>query len=683
VTERPYGSWPSPITAELIVAKSVSIGEAAVGLVDVWWAEARPEEGGRVQIVRHRPGGQRVDVLPEGFAARTRVHEYGGGAWCLHQADLVFTNWADQRLWRLDAGADHPFPLTPEPGHEHGDRYADGRFTADARWVICVREHHPEPGGDGTDGEAANEIVAVWSRPRGDIDEPVVLVTGPDFVAAPRVSPDGRHLAWFQWQHPDMPWDGTELHVAELHDDLAGERTISIGRSVVVAGSRSESVTQPEWTDDGALLFLSDRTDWWNLYRLDGEQVEAAVAAGPGAPAPEPTAVASIEAEIGVPHWVFDQSRYAVLDDGRILVAFARDGLDHLGVVPAGGGAVVPLQSPFTALSSVRPFGNGAVLVGASPTSEAVVAVIDVPIDVAPDGSTEVGIGVLRPPRELGIDPEWFSSPEPIRFATTGDRFAHALFYPPTHPEHRGPADEAPPLIVLSHGGPTSAARPQLNLSVQFWTSRGFGVVDVNYGGSSGYGRGYRRRLIGEWGIVDVDDCVAATRLLVDRGDADRDRLIIRGGSAGGFTTLSALAFREVFAAGCSLYGVADLEALALDTHKFEARYLDSLVGPYPERRDLYVERSPIHNTDELDCPIILLQGADDEIVPPSQTEAMVEALEANGLAYAYLLFEGEQHGFRQAANIRRALEAEAWFYSRIFGFELADEVEPVDIVNL
>jgi dipeptidyl aminopeptidase/acylaminoacyl peptidase len=691
MTERPFGSWPSPITAELIVSQSVSIGEAAVGMVDVWWAEARPEEGGRVQIVRHRPGGERVDVLPEGFAARTRVHEYGGGAWWLHQADLVFSNWADQRLWRLDAGADHPFPLTPEPAHDHGDRYADGRFTADGRWVVCVRERHPAPtggdGGGGTEGgqpaEPANEIVAVWSRPRGEIDEPIVLVSGADFVAAPRVSPDGRHLAWFQWHHPDMPWDGTELHVAEIHTDPDGERRISLGPSVVVAGSRTEAVTQPEWTDDGALLFLSDRTDWWNLYRLDPAQVESALAGGPEAPAPDPNPVAVIEAEIGLPHWQFDESRYAVLDDGRILVAYARDGLDHLGVVAAGGSEVVGLRSPFTALSSLRPFGAGAVLVGASPTSEAVVAVVDVPLEVAPDGSTEVSVGVLREPRDLGVHPAHFSVPEPIRFATTGDRFAHALYYPPTHPEHDGPEGEAAPLIVLSHGGPTSAARPQLNLAVQYWTSRGFGVVDVNYGGSTGYGRGYRRRLIGEWGIVDVDDCVAATRLLVDRGDADRDRLVIRGGSAGGFTTLCALAFREVFAAGCSRYGIGDLEALARDTHKFEARYLDSLVGPYPQRRDLYVERSPIHNTDELDCPLILLQGADDAVVPRSQSEAMIEALEANGQPYAYLVFEGEQHGFRKAETIRRALEAEAYFYSRIFGFELADEVEPVEIANL
>jgi len=678
--ERPYGSWPSPITADLLVASSVSLGEVAVGMVDVWWAEGRPEEGGRVQIVRHRPGGEAVDVLPDGFGARTRVHEYGGGAWCLHQADLVFSNWADQRLWRLDAGADEPFVLTPEPAHHHGLRYADSRFTADGRWVVCVRERHPAPGDD---GEPTNEIVAVWSRPRGDVEEPVVLVSGPDFVAAPRVSPDGRYLAWYQWQHPEMPWDGTELRVAELHSDPGGERAISLGPSVAVAGSRDESVIQPEWGADGSLHYLSDRTDWWNLYRLPPDQVAAVVASGPGTATPEPAVVASVEGDIGVPPWVFDQSRYALLADGRVLVAFSRDGLDHLGVAPAGGGPVVPVRSPFTSLSSLRAFGSGAVLVGASPTAEAAVVAVEVPAEVAGDGSTPVEQAVLRPPRDLGLDPAVLSVPEPVSFATTGDRFAHALFYPPTHPDLVGPEGEAPPLIVLSHGGPTSAARPQLNLAVQFWTSRGFGVVDVNYGGSSGYGRRYRRRLNGEWGIVDVDDCVAATRLLVDRGDADRDRLIIRGGSAGGFTTLCALAFREVFAAGASLYGIADLETLATDTHKFEAHYTDTLVGPYPARRSLYVERSPIHHLDEIDCPVIVLQGAEDVVVPPNQAEALVEALADNGLPHACLLFEGEQHGFRKAETIVRAIEAEAYFYSRVLGFDLADEVEPIEIENL
>ena len=673
-----YGSWSSPITPAAIVAQSVSIGEVAVGPVGVWWAEGRPEEGGRVQLVRQGADGQPVDMLPEGYSARTRVHEYGGGAWYLHGPDVVFSNWADQRLYRLDGGRAAPEPLTPEPAVPMGDRYADGRPTIDGRWWVCVRERHTV---DGT--EPVNELVGIELRPTGAPREPIVLATGHDFVAAPRLSSDGRFVAFLRWDHPDMPWDGTELCVAAIDDGPDRQEDLRIGPAVVVAGGRDESITQPEWTPDGSLLFVSDRTNWWNLHRLGAGQVAAAIAAGPGSPPPEPTAVAPIEAEIGVPHWVFDQSRYAVLSDGRILVAFFRDGLDHLGVVPVGGGAVVPVASDVTAWSSLRAFGNGAVAVGASPLSEATVFVLDVPADPAADGTTPVGHAVLRPSRDLGIEPEWFSRPDPILFATTGDRFAHALHYPPTNPTTVGPEGEAPPLVVMIHGGPTSAARPQLNLGIQFWTSRGFGVVDVNYGGSTGYGRSYRRRLIGEWGIVDVDDCVGATRHLVDHGHADRDKLIIRGGSAGGFTTLAALTFREVFAAGCSMYGVADLEALARDTHKFEARYLDSLVGPYPSRRDIYEERSPIHHTDELECPLLVLQGLEDEIVPPAQSEMIVAALADKGVPHAYLAFEGEQHGFRRAETIVRALEAEASFYAQVLGFELADDIERIEIVGL
>lgn len=679
----PFGSWRSPITADLVVAKSVSIGEVAVGVDDVWWSESRPEQDGRTQLVRHRPGGRAVDVLPDGFSVGTRVHEYGGGAWWLHGDDVVFADRADQRLYRLAGGADHPEPLTPEPDVAHGDRYADGRFSMDGRWVVCVRERHEtaaESEGDGS--EPVNEIVAVRVHPEGGIAEPTVLVAGADFYAAPRVSPDGTMLAYLRWHHPDMPWDGTELCIVRVYDDRELDVIVS-GTPIVLAGGRDESITQPEWTADGSLLFISDRTDWWNLYRFEPDVIARAVASADGSSIGAPLALAPVEAEIGIPHWVFDNSRYAVLADGRILVAWFRNGIDHLGVIPAGGGAMVPLESPYTAISSVRAFGNGAVLVGASTIAEPVVAVLDVPSHPDIDGSTPVLAAPLRPARDLGLGPEWLSIPEPISFVTSGDRMAHALFYAPTNPDFTGPADERPPLIVLSHSGPTSAARPQLSFAVQFWTSRGFGVVDVNYGGSTGFGRSYRRRLNGEWGVVDVDDAVAATRFLVGRGDADRDRLIIRGGSAGGYTALCALTFREVFAAGASLYGVADLEALARDTHKFEARYLDSLIGPWPERADVYAERSPIHHLDELDAPLIVLQGLDDPVVPPSQAEAMVAALESKGVPWAYLPFEGEGHGFRRAETIRRALEAEAYFYSQVLGFELADEVEPVEIANL
>ena len=671
----PYGSWRSPITAELLVAGSASIGEVVVGTDDVWWSEARPEEGGRVQLVRHRPGGRSVDVLPEGYSARTRVHEYGGGAWWLHGDDAVFANAADQRLHRLAAGTDRPVALTPAPGDGPHDRYADGRFTADGRWFVCVRERHHDGG-----AEPVNEIVAVRVHPDGDPTDATVLVAGADFYAAPRLSVDGRRLAFLRWNHPDMPWDGTELCVTTVFDDRSLDAVVA-GEPVVIAGSRDESVTQPEWAPDGSLTFISDRTDWWNLYRIDAADVGAALGAG-ARPAVDPSvALAPVEAEIGLPHWVFGDSRYAHLADGRILVAWYRDGIDHLGVV--GGGAMLPLASPFTEIASVRAFGRGAVLVGASTTGEAVVAAIDVPVAPDIDGSTPVSVAVLRPARDLGVGVEWFSVPEPFEFPTTGDRTAHALFYPPTNPDFEGPEGELPPLIVMSHGGPTSAARPRLALGVQFWTSRGFGVVDVNYGGSTGYGRTYRRRLHGSWGVVDVDDVVAAAQHLVARGDADRGRLVIRGGSAGGYTTLCALTFHDVFAAGASHYGIADLAALARDTHKFEARYLDSLVGPWPGRADLYAERSPINRTADLDAPLIVLQGLDDAVVPPNQAEAMIAALEAKGLPWAYLAFEGEGHGFRRAENIRRALEAEAWFYSQVLGFELADEVEPVEIANL
>ena len=626
-----------------------------------------------MQLVRQLADGSRHGVLPDGFGARTRVHEYGGGAWWLHGDDVVFANWADQRLYRLPEGAHAPIALTPEPDVEHGDRYADIRFTADGRWVVCVRERH------GADGEPTNEIVAVRTRPDDEPQEPVVLVSGPDFLAAPRVSPDGTMLTWFSWHHPDMPWDGTELHVAVLIVEPHDGGLIDLGASVVLAGSRHESITEPDWHPDGSLLFVADRSNWWNLYRFTAEELRGALASGT---APQPALLTPIESDITLGHWVFDQSRYAVLTDGRILFAHIVGGIDRLAVLRADGGSVTPVDSPLTSISSVRALGNGAELIGSSFRHEPVVVAVDVPA-VAADGSVAATVGIVRPSRDLGIEQTWFAHPESIEFATSGGRTAYGLFYPPTNPDAVAPADERPPLIVLSHGGPTAAARPQLVLGVQFWTSRGFAVVDVNYGGSTGFGRAFRKQLDGLWGIVDVEDCIAAAQHLAAAGRVDAERLIIRGGSAGGFTTLAALTFHDVFAAGCSLYGIADLEVLASDTHKFEARYLDSLIGPWPERSDLYRERSPIHHTEGLNCPLIVLQGLDDAVVPPNQAELMVRALADRGLPHAYLAFEGEGHGFRQAATMKRALEAEAYFYSRVLGFELADAVEPVTIVNL
>jgi dipeptidyl aminopeptidase/acylaminoacyl peptidase len=665
--EAPFGSWPSPITAALVVAGAVGLGECRVGDDDVWWAESRPEQAGRIAVVRHRPGGGSVETFGDEFSARTRVHEYGGGAWWLHDDTLFFANGADQRLYRVDPDTEpgrfrSPVALTPEPTTPMADRYADGVLTVDGRWVLCVRERH-----DGDD--VRNELVAIEAQTGG---EPLVVVSGPDFVAAPRVSPDGRRISWLQWNDPDMPWDGTELWIAEL----TSNHTCEISGARRLAGSRDESITQPEWHPDGSLWFVSDRTDWWNLYRFGADSVPI------GAPEVDPAPIGEIRGDVGVPAWVFAQSRFAFLPDGRVAVAYTADGVDHLAVVAAAGSGqgdhvVTPVDTPFTTLSSLRTYGHGLVMIAGSPTSEPVVAVADLP----PHG--EATFGVLEEPRDLGLDPGWFSTPEPLDVATTGGAVTHALYYPPTHPEARGPAGERPPLVVMIHGGPTSAARPQLSLALQFWTSRGFAVADVNYRGSTGYGRSYRGELTGEWGVADVDDCVAVAEHLVAAGRVDPRRLLIRGGSAGGFTVLCAFAFHDLFAAGASLYGVADLEALARDTHKFEARYLDSLVGPYPEARDRYIERSPIHHVDRLDRPVIVLQGLEDEIVPPSQSEMIVDALRAKGVPVAYVAFEGEQHGFRQAPNIKRALEAELYFYGRVFGFEPWDPIDPVPIDNL
>lgn len=656
VRRLPHGTWPSPITTELVTRAAAGISEVRPDGDDVWWAESRPDEGGRIQLVRRTVDGERHDVLPEGWSARTRVHEYGGGAWWVHGGVVWFASWADQRLHRVDPGGE-PVPVTPPPPRPGAWRYADGVVSPDGRWIVCVRERH-----DVGVGPAAvvNELVAL---PADGSAAPTVVASGSDFVAAPRLDPDGRRLCWITWDHPRMPWDGTELWVAEVDLDAPGGPRLTEQRTV--AGGPDESLVQPDWTADGELWVVSDRSDWWNLHRVTGLEG--------GSPSLEP--IAPIDAEIGTPPWVFAMSRWARLDDGRVVVGLAHQGLDHVGVIEPGSGRVDELDTPFTAVSSLRPMGDAAVAVVASATREPHV------VRLRP-GDGDAAVEVLRPPRQLGLDDAWFSRPHTTSFATAGGATAHALYYPPTHPEVAGPDDEHPPLLVMIHGGPTSAARPQLSLAVQYWTSRGFAVVDVNYRGSTGYGRAYRRQLDGAWGVADVDDCVAAARHLAASGLADGERLLIRGGSAGGFTTLAALAFRDAFSAGASHYGIADLAALAHDTHKFEARYLDGLVGPWPEAESTYQERSPIHHVDRLDRPLIVFQGLEDEVVPPNQAEMIVDALRSKGVPVAYVPFAGEQHGFRQGPNIRRALEAELWFYGRVLGFEPADDIEPVELLG-
>lgn len=654
VVERPFGAWTTPVTSEVVVAAAVRLGEVRVDGADVVWAEGRPAEGGRTQLVRRRADGSIDELLPEWGNARTAVHEYGGGAWWVRDGVLWFTDWADQRLYRLEPGGD-PVPLTPEPARPRGDRYADGELAPDGARVVCVRERHH---GDQATA-VVNEVVlldAAVSDPQGP-GEPQVLVTGPDFVAAPRLSPDGGTLAWLQWNHPAMPWDAAQLVVRDLATD----------EETVVAGGPGESVTEPRWRPDGSLWFLSDRTDWWNLYRWPpGHDIETVI---------------RTEADIGVPAWTFGTSRYAVLDDGRVVVARWRDGFDGLAVRDAGG-TLTDLDLPFTAVGAVVAAGPDAVVVVAgSPTAEPGVHRIDL-------SSTPPRVDTLRAPRDLGLAADEISVPEAVRFPSVDGagepRTGRALFYPPCNPRHRGPAGQRPPLLVVIHGGPTSKALPVLTVGVQYWTSRGFAVADVDYGGSSGYGRPYRDLLRGQWGVVDVADCLAAARALAGRGLVDPERLCIRGGSAGGYTTLAALARDDTpFAAGADHFGVADLEALARDTHKFESRYLDGLVGPYPQERAVYVARSPITHVERFTRPLIVLQGAEDAIVPPAQSEAIVAALREKGVPVAYLLFDGEQHGFRRAENVRRALDAELSFYAQVLGFPHDGGLARVEVENL
>ena len=652
----PYGSWISPVKASLLASASIGLGSVKVSGQDVYWSEGRPLENGRVVVVRRTPDGALVDLTPPGFNTRTTVHEYGGGSYIVHGKTIFFSNFTDQRLYRIDPERD-PRPITPEPEAEWALRYADGRLTPDGRKIICVRQRlleSPKTKAKKDPQSAvpqyANELVVM---PTDGSAEPRVIASGHDFYSNPRPSPNGRKLAWLCWDHPRMPWDGTELWVA----DLALDGTLSNPQRVT--GGPDESIFQPEWGWRDELYYISDCTNWWNLYAWRDGTIRP---------------LAPMDAEFGGPQWSFGQSMYVVLADGRIACIYSQDGTDHLGVIPAGGGMLQPLQTGYTVFYSLATDGECLLVAGGSPKDSPAVMKID-------PRSAEVEI--LQRSTTLVIDPGYISMPRPIEFPTDNGLTAHALFYPPANQDYKAPPGEKPPLIVISHGGPTGATVALFSLETQYWTSRGFSVVDVNYGGSTGYGRAYRQRLNGQWGVVDVHDCINAARYLIAQKEADGKRVIVRGGSAGGYTTLAALTMERFFKAGASYYGIADLEPFAVDTHKFESRYLDSLIGPYPEAIELYRQRSPIHYINQISCPVILFQGLEDKIVPPSQAEIMVQALKAKKLPYAYIAFEGEQHGFRKAENIQRSAEAELYFYSRIFGFELGEPVDPVDIKNM
>ena len=637
-----FGAWPSPVDAASAVAGAVGVSQVAIDGGDVWWVEARPGEGGRNALVRRDAAGQVADALPATFNVRSRVHEYGGGAYCVWRGTVWFSHDGDRRV-HCCTPSGTVAAVSPDSSSL---RFADLVADPTHRRVLCVCEDHTTQG-----REPANRLVALDMEGRAPMR---VLAQGRDFYSSPCPSADGRRLAWLCWDHPAMPWDGCELWCVDLDAD-----GMPAGEPVRVAGGTDESLFQPAWSPDGVLHFVSDRSGWWNLYRWRRGSVEDVV---------------RMDADMGRPQWVFGMSTYAFENAQRVVCCYARSGMWQLARIDtARPGVVEDIPSPYSEFAYLRAAPGFAVMCAGGPRDGETV----VRLDCASGRFDE-----LRP-GSAGTQVPDPSIAESIFFPTADGSTGHAFYYAPSGGHYRGPARERPPLVVMSHGGPTSAASSVLNPAVQFWTSRGIAVVDVNYGGSTGFGRTYRRRLDGAWGVVDVDDCIRAARLLVDAGRVDGQRLAIRGRSAGGFTTLAALVASDLFRSGASYYGVSDLVALAQDTHKFEARYLDRLVGPYPASAGLYAERSPINAVDRLSAPVIFFQGTEDRVVPPDQTERMAAALRAKGIAVACLLFPGEQHGFRQAVNIRRALEAELYFYGRVLGFTPADAIEPVAIENL
>jgi dienelactone hydrolase len=615
-----------------------------------WWLEGRPAEKGRVVLMKGEPGGEAVDVTPAGFNVRTMVHEYGGGAYCVAGETVFCSSFEDQRLHRVEPGAE-PVPITPAvEGKLH--RYADGRVTPDGRRWIGVRERH-DMGERSRD--VVNELVAI---PTDGSGQPLPIVGGRDFYSNPRISPDGSRLCFLAWDLPWMPWDGCELFVAEL---APGGTLADVTH--VAGRDGEESIWQPEWSPAGDLVFASDRSGWWNLERVrDGER----------------SVLHAAEAEFGYPAWVFGARSFAFLGDGTMFVTYDRGGRTYLGLLDPEKGTLENLELPFDALwssPSVAAEASTVVFLAGSATIPNGVVRLDVST-----ASTET----LRTSSRVSVDPSHFSVPRAIEFPTEHGLTAHALFYPPSSPVHDGPEAERPPLLVMSHGGPTGHATSIFSLELQFWTSRGFAVVDVNYGGSTGYGRAYRERLNGQWGVVDLKDCVNAARYLVAEEKADADRLLIRGGSAGGYTTICALTFTDDFAAGSSYFGIADLEQFGGgETHKFELEYEHTLIGPYPEEAELYRTRSPIHFVEQIRTPMLVLQGADDMVVPPSQAELIVGALRERRVPHAYLLFEGEGHGFRKAETIVTSLQAELSFYAQILGFEPGDPIPRLEIEHL
>ncbi|MFL2665489.1 MAG: alpha/beta hydrolase family protein [Dehalococcoidia bacterium] len=639
-----YESWESEISAELITKQGLRLSEVKIDDERIYWLEGRPEESGRYVIVSRKINEKKIiDILPKGYNSRNAVHEYGGASFTVQQGKVFFTNWDDQRIYCIDNNK--IFPISAEPEVNRGFRYADLILTMDSKWIICVREDH------NVKGEPKNEIVAITTDGSFNLE---VLLTGSDFYSSPRLNKQNDKLSWTEWNHPNMPWDGSELKQANI--DISN---CSIEKSEFISGGVDTSILQPEWSDSGELFFVSDESGWWNLHKNEeGENIN----------------ILDESKEHAGPSWQFGFKTYDFYEEDKIILRGLSENKKNglIRILDFSGNIKEEIGIPYTHISYINVLGENLFFIGSSPSKNDELVKYNLQQKV-----TEV----IKKSSNLNIDKSEFSIPEEIEFPTTQNSQSYAFYYPPKNSKYLE-SEVIPPLLVISHGGPTSATSNSLNLSVQFWTNRGFAVVDVNYRGSTGYGRKYRDELKGNWGVYDAEDCISAVKYLAEKKLVDPKKVVIKGGSAGGYTTINALTFYDEFAAGATYYGIADLSVFIDDTHKFESRYLDSLIGKYPDEKEKYFERSAINFTDKLSSPMIILQGSEDKIVPVSQAEIMAEGLRKKQIPFSLIIYEGEQHGFRQAKNIKSSLESELYFYSKVLNFSLNENISPVKIEN-
>ena len=633
----PCGSWKSPITSDLITSESVTLDQVHIYDGSVYWLERRPMESGRSVIVSFCNNTTK-DMIPPPFNARSRVHEYGGGVYCACDHGIFFVNDADQDIYRI-RDSSNPQRITDI----ENARFADLCFDSRHNRILCVCEDHSNSA-----TEPVNSLVSI------DVTTGAIstLHQGYDFYSNPRINHDGSKLAWLSWNHPNMPWDGTELWLADVNENG------SLATHSHVAGSESTSIFQPEWSPDNILYYITDESGWWNLARHDKTGS---------------LAVTTQKSEFGLPQWVFGQSTYAFSANNSVFCTHITNGVGRLSVIDLDTLEITAVETPQNSFVSICAADSTVCFIAASENTFTQVIRLN---------TDNFESEVIASSCNTNIEDGYLSRGQSFSFETRHADKAYAIYYPPVNREHEAPEGDLPPLIVLCHGGPTGMADASLDLRKQYWTSRGFAIVDVNYSGSTGYGRNYRNRLNGEWGVRDVEDVCDAANYFADKGIVDKNRLIIKGSSAGGYTVLAALTFHNTFSCGASYYGISNLESLITDTHKFESRYTDRLIGSYPEHRQLYYDRSPINFVDRLSCPVIFFQGVEDRVVPPSQAEKMVAALKNKGIAVSYVSFDNEQHGFRHASTIKAALDSELYFYSVILGFNPADKLSKIAIEN-